>query len=278
MAKKTVKIVDSTFAHNRTIGLAGQNAGILPEMFAWDFTAGPAKAKVFTDLRLEEAINDSAEKKIGLLLEPRCLAPLTYRRAKALAHHFDVILTHDRQLLDIGEPFKFYPFGGNWLKRWGIFNKTRNFSILVGKKNDLPGHRLRHRIAERFGNTVDVYGEPYTDYLPDKTPALRPYRFSIIVENCKADYWFTEKIVDCISQGTIPIYWGCPSIGNFFQINGILTFDKIRDLSEILSSVNRATYERMLGTAIVNLAIAHSYACPEDWIAQEYPGIFDYAR
>ena len=63
------------------------------------------------------------------------------------------------------------------------------------------------------------------------------YRFSIVIENCKRDYWFTEKLIDCLRTGTIPIYWGCPSIGDFFDIRGFILFDDINDLENILNNL-----------------------------------------
>jgi hypothetical protein len=27
--------------------------------------------------------------------------------------------------------------------------------------------------------------------------------------------WVTEKIVDCVITGTVPIYWGAPNIGEY---------------------------------------------------------------
>ena len=37
-------------------------------------------------------------------------------------------------------------------------------------------------------------------------------------------------------MGTVPIYWGCPDIGEFFNAKGIITFENIDELSRILES------------------------------------------
>lgn len=45
------------------------------------------------------------------------------------------------------------------------------------------------------------------------------------MENCCADTYFTEKILDCFLTGTVPIYWGTRKICNIFNENGIVFLD-----------------------------------------------------
>ena len=52
--------------------------------------------------------------------------------------------------------------------------------------------------------------------------------------------YFTEKILDCFATYTIPIYYGCPNIGDFFNIDGIIVFDTVDDL---INKVNHLTEE-----------------------------------
>ena len=35
--------------------------------------------------------------------------------------------------------------------------------------------------------------------------------------NGRGDYEFDEKLIDCFLTGTVPIFWGCPSIDKFFK-------------------------------------------------------------
>ncbi|MFK5281820.1 hypothetical protein ACI3PL_19910, partial [Lacticaseibacillus paracasei] len=51
-----------------------------------------------------------------------------------------------------------------------------------------------------------------------------------------------EKLIDCLTTGTVPIYWGCPSIEKFFNLNGIIPFDAIDELDKILDSLNEESY------------------------------------
>ena len=62
-----------------------------------------------------------------------------------------------------------------------------------------------HEVIQKFGNKMTVFGRGY-DPIEFKIDGLKDYRFSVVIENCKRDYWFTEKLIDCFVTGTIPIY------------------------------------------------------------------------
>lgn len=269
----TVKVTDSTFPHINAVGLAGENRQEHPTLLRWDRSAG-GFVRVWTDIRLDEAVGDPTRKKIALLIEPRGLSTKHYDDAWELRSHFHTILTYDKALVDEGDPFKFYPVGGSWLRDWAIFNKHLEISILTSDKHTTQGHNLRHAIADRFSDRIDIYGEPYTSYLTTKEITLRRYRYSIIVESDQRDWYFTEKLIDCISQGTVPIYWGCPDIGKFFDTDGILTFSSLDDLEEILKSCNAADYKSRLPALHWNIEAARQFRCAEDWIIEQYPDLF----
>jgi hypothetical protein len=41
--------------------------------------------------------------------------------------------------------------------------------------------------------------------------------YSVVVESSNEQNYFTEKLIDCLITKTIPIYWGCPNISDFFD-------------------------------------------------------------
>ena len=50
-----------------------------------------------------------------------------------------------------------------------------------------------------------------------------PFRFR------KVDNFFTEVLTDTFRLGTVPIFWGCPNISEYFDIDGIIVFDERDD-------------------------------------------------
>lgn len=85
----------------------------------------------------------------------------------------------------------------------------------------------QHPHLPDFGNNPFV---PMTN-IPennDKGVLFDRYQYSIIIENSQQDNYFSEKLVDCLLSKTIPIYWGCPNIGAFFDTTGWILLDKDR--------------------------------------------------
>lgn len=267
---QTVKVVDSTFSHNPAIGYAGERSGEAPSQFHWDTSPGPADVKCFTDIRLKEALDDPCPKKIALLLECPAVNPGMYEWILQHTATFHTILTHQEDLVSRGEPFRFYPFGGSWIGEWGMFPKTKMISMLVSEKKLTHGHRLRHEAAKMEG--IDVYGAGVGRHIESKARALRDYRFAVIIENDDSNWWFTEKLIDCFSQGTIPIYRGCPSIGAFFHLGGMIRWTELDELWAVVRSLTPKDYENRMLAIYENLKTAATYQCAEDWIANHYGG------
>ena len=106
-----------------------------------------------------------------------------------------------------------------------------------GKKVTV-GHHIRHQIAEQLTDKIDIVGgaantKKIGNGLPWETKYLylNDYRFQIVVENDKYETYFTEKLTDCFATGTIPIYWGAPDIGKYFNTDGMILIDDELDIS-----------------------------------------------
>ncbi len=275
---RKIKVVDSSFSHNNTINLVAENLGQPLKYFQWDFHPGSSKIKFFTENELRKVKKDKARKKIALMIEPYPLIMKGYLELFKLRKKFDVILTHrlsvNKELRFLGSDARYYPFGGSWIKDWSIFPKTKMISILTSHKTMIKGHFLRHTIIHQHKQgKIDIYGEPYTPYLPNKVVVLRPYRYSIIIENTIENGYFSEKLIDCLSQGTIPIYWG-GNIKPYFDMDGILPFSTLEELDAILSQVNDTDYSNRLQAISNNLKLAEQYKCCENWIFEHYPDLF----
>jgi hypothetical protein len=100
----------------------------------------------------------------------------------------------------------------------------------------------------------------------NKIDVLRDFRYCIVVQNCRRDFYFTEHLIDCLLTGTIPIFWGSLGIEKFFNMNGILTFNTIKDLRKILSQANDVDYANRLDAIQDNLHRAYKYVLAEDYM------------
>lgn len=266
---KTVKLCDGSFT-NHSFGFAGMNVLQRPEYFEWDRTPGTGKVKVFTDAKLDRAKDDKSYRKVALLIECRTIRPEIYELS--MHKHFDAVLTHDRELCGMDRPYLFMPFGGSWIDNWGANGKTKDVSIILSAKRSHVGHRIRHEVATW---DLDAYGAGVRRWVDDKREALADYRYSVVIENARHDWYFTEKLIDCLSQETVPLYWGCPSIRDFFDMRGIIQCDTLDQLRYELKKTSPEDYEKRLPGVRENLKRACEFWCPEDWVWRRYPGLLE---
>lgn len=213
--------------------------------------------------------------KVGMMIEPPQINPAVYNKLDEIVNNFDFILTYNKNLVaQYPTKLKYYPFGGSWIldQYVGIYEKTKDVCILYSHKQITDGHRLRHQIDNKFTH-IDGYGTGCDRPFEYKEEVIAPYRYTIVVENCKIDDYFSEKLLDAIAVGTIPIYWGTNNIGNYFDEKGIIQFNTIDELEKILPTLTTELYNSKLQYIQNNIEILKKYWCQEDWI---YENIFSY--
>lgn len=183
-------------------------------------------------------------------------------------YKFDVIFTWSNEILNKCSNSFLFPFGSCWIKDddQKIHKKTKEISIISSVKNQTVGHKLRHSIIQSKLMELDLFGNGYNP-IENKITALKDYRFSLIIENEKIDNWFTEKIIDCLVTGTIPIYWGCPNIGDYFDTKGFIIIDSIDDLITKKTMLNDSTYFERLPHIQTNFELAKNYT--DFWLRLE---------
>jgi hypothetical protein len=164
-----------------------------------------------------------------------------------IADKFDLILTWSKDTIAKYPQARFFDWGTTWVpvEDRKVWDKTKNISIIASEKNYLEGHKLRHLVINKFKDKLDLFGRGYR-FVENKADMLKDYRFSIIIENVRYENYFTEKIVDCIITGTVPIYWGCPNIKDFYNENGFIFFETLEDLVKIIPTLDEKKYAEML--------------------------------
>ena len=218
---------------------------------------------VWTDIDIPKALDRNGPN-IAWLVEAMPYHQGYYNFVAENKDKFEQIWTHDRQLINHCDNAKFLPLGGCWIDEWdwSMHKKTKGLSIIASAHVHLPGHRLRHQIVDGCEGMVDLWGRGYRE-MADKIEGLKDYRYTFCIENFRKDYWFTEKLIDCFVTGTLPIYWGCPSIGNMFNIDGMLCFEHYNELPELLEKCTPEYYESKMDAMKENFELAKQYRLAE---------------
>ena len=126
--------------------------------------------------------------------------------------------------------------------------KTKIMSIMVSHKSYTTGHKYRHTLVSyilKHRLPIDIWGNGaklYKQRFPENnniygdfksmSEMCENYMFTIAIENTSHEHYFTEKIVNPFMYHTIPLYWGCKKIEEYFpnysiKLTGNVTIDMI---------------------------------------------------
>lgn len=193
---------------------------------------------------------------------------------KQVLEHFDkvdLILAYDEEILQKCPNAIFMPFGTTWIHDYKPVQKSFAVSHLTGHKEITEGHMLRKKVhykqdkikiprdfyISQYGGVENFNANPMLG--ESKEPLFRA-QFHICIENSKQKNYFTEKIVDCFITKTIPIYWGCPNIGDFFDTKGIVVVENFEDIIKACNSLTPNFYESRIEAVENNYKKALEYA------------------
>jgi len=268
-----IKIRDSNFAHCEYTNNKTSKFDVKWNRIFNSNNIGDDDFVIYTDHQLYMVDTDvNVKNKIAWLVEPPSISPHFYYWIRKNNKKFKYVLTFDDSLLSKGENYIYLPFGGCWINSEDqkIHEKTKLTSIISSAKKMTYGHNLRHIIINKYKDSLDVYGGGY-NFIENKIIGLKDYRFSITIENIKKDFYITEKLIDCFVTGTVPIYWGCPKLDKFFDMEGIIMFDDLKDIDNIINNLSIETYNKMLTSIKNNFELAKSFFLAEDYmIEQDY--------
>lgn len=172
---------------------------------------------------------------------------------------YNFLLTHNEDLLKTIPNAHLFEFGSCWIGDYTFPNKTFSVSALVGGKTVTEGHKLRQKlwfkqnkitsVKSNFflsGNLGGVENYNNNPILGDSKNPLFDSQFHICIEQGKRNNYFSEKLIDTLQTKTVPIYWGCPNIGNWFDTRGFIMVDNIKEVISACNSLSEDDYEKML--------------------------------
>lgn len=130
----------------------------------------------------------------------------------------------------------------DFLTRCRIREKELGLSWITSDIAAFQGHRERLQFLEKIRGDLefDLFGKGFS-FIEDKWDGLAPYRYSLVIENfCNPFYW-SEKLADCFLAWTMPIYYGCTGISDFFPKESIVAIDikdpmAVQKIEEVISS------------------------------------------
>ena len=131
--------------------------------------------------------------------------------------------------------------------------KTKKIStVCSNKQQGHTIHRLRYeftKIMEERIPELERFGRGFK-WIETKAEALDDYEFHVAIENHYAPHVWTEKLADAFLGFTVPIYYGCPNVYEYFPKDSLIQIDiydvegSIAKIKDII--VTEGEYERRL--------------------------------
>jgi hypothetical protein len=104
--------------------------------------------------------------------------------------------------------------------------KEKTLSFITSNLTALKGHRQRLAFLNIIRGKIDfdLFGKGFNQ-VDDKWDGLAPYQYSISIENYSGpDYW-SEKLADCFLAWTMPVYYGCTNVFDYFPPESMIYVD-----------------------------------------------------
>jgi hypothetical protein len=143
-----------------------------------------------------------------------------------------------------------------------------------------PDHLFRHSVWEYLNKFNEINGFYIKKFMTppridSKNQLFENAKFHIVIENARRENWITEKIIDCFATKTIPIYHGCPNIGEYFNEKGIIKFNNLQELDEILNNITPQIYNEMYEYIEENFVKSYEYFDFHKRVENEINNIID---
>jgi len=227
-------------------------------------------------------------KKIYIQSEPGNISGC-YDYLKEHSHLYDLIFCYDPSRLQKINVYK-RTAGHTWIESAfyesiDVSKKKFMISNITGMKTGCLGYYFRHLL---YQNQKAFQQFPITFYrssahiiipeitvnplipkepLSSKYILFENYQYHIVIENTRELNCFSEKLIDCLITKTIPIYYGCDNIGEYFDTGGwiILTDEQnfLQDLYNQLHKLNESYYINHLDIIEKNYQVALKYSNAE---------------
>lgn len=249
------------------------------ELSTYDITA-PEEAEIvlYNDMPRRLPPLRAASKSYLMLFESKVIKPdnFDYRKHR----HFNKIFTWADNLVDGVKYFK-TNFSSSFDEQYSLERKRTKFSAMIcGNKHYNHPNELyseRRKIIKWFEvnapELMDLYGRGwdrkcftgkltkqlnrfksfkyelspplnFKGSVSSKNDLLQGYKFNFCLENAYGfEGYITEKIIDSIKAGAIPIYWGASNIDSHVPEAAFIDYSKFENIPNLLSFLTKLKEE-----------------------------------
>ena len=232
---------------------------------------GSGEVNIYVSQRALDALNDTSGKPTYIwLLESKQIIPQYYQwiidNYEFVTSRVDGIFSCDKELCAKYPKISYSLINAvPWVQDRKVHEKTKLVSMIASNKRMCEGHARRLQFVDKFRDKLDFYGRGFNE-ISCKEDGLRDYMFSVGIENAVYDTYFTEKLTDCFACGTIPIFYGCKGVTEYFNKDGIIFLDDDFDLSMLTKDL----YYSKMDVIKDNFERSINFPVAEDYLYLNY--------
>ena len=232
---------------------------------------GSGEVNIYVSQRALDALNDTSGKPTYIwLLESKQIIPQYYQwiidNYEFVTSRVDGIFSCDKELCAKNPKISYSLINAvPWVQDRKVHEKTKLVSMIASNKRMCEGHARRLQFVDKFRDKLDFYGRGFNE-ISCKEDGLRDYMFSVGIENAVYDTYFTEKLTDCFACGTIPIFYGCKGVTEYFNEDGIIFLDDDFDLSMLTKDL----YYSKMDVIKDNFERSINFPVAEDYLYLNY--------
>lgn len=101
--------------------------------------------------------------------------------------------------------------------------------LMSYKRIDCPARSLNNGLS-KF--TIGEHSDWYS-----KIPFMKHYKFTIAFEHNSSSGYVTEKIIQSLDAGSVPIYWGSPKIANYLNPDAFINCHDYQNFDQVVERV-----------------------------------------
>ena len=232
---------------------------------------GSGEVNIYVSQRALDALNDTSGKPTYIwLLESKQIIPQYYQwiidNYEFVTSRVDGIFSCDKELCAKYPKISYSLINAvPWVQDRKVHEKTKLVSMIASNKRMCEGHAKRLQFVDKFRDKLDFYGRGFNE-ISCKEDGLRDYMFSVGIQYAVYDTYFTEKLTDCFACGTIPIFYGCKGVTEYFNEDGIIFLDDDFDLSMLTKDL----YYSKMDVIKDNFERSINFPVAEDYLYLNY--------
>lgn len=163
-------------------------------------------------------------------------------------------------------------------KKVELFLNKKKFCCMVvsnakaKERIDFFKELLKYKKVDSGGRFLNNIGSP----VENKLDFIKDYKFVISFENSSYPGYTTEKLIEPMISGSIPIYWGNPVVEKDFNVNSFINIKPGSNYKDAIKKIIELDSDDSKYMAMVKEPWFYNNEVPQDLNTESFLNFFDF--